>query len=66
MKITVNDAEREVEFAITAGDLLERLGYDKSFVAIAVNGECVSRADQGRFVITANDEIDVVSPQQGG
>lgn len=66
MRIMINGTEREVETSITVQNLLERLDYDRFFVAIAVNGDCVPRVDQERFIIVANDEIDIVSPQQGG
>ena len=49
-------------------DVLEQLGLDTSRrgIAVAINGEIVSRSDWGRHEIRPGDEIEVVGAVQGG
>lgn len=46
--------------------LLDELGVEGSFVAVAVNREVVRRADWPSRPLAEGDEVEVVTPRQGG
>lgn len=63
--ITVNGAYCSTS-AATLADLVATLGHDPNAVATAVNGEFVPRHKRGSTKLTAGDNIEIVSPRQGG
>jgi sulfur carrier protein len=65
MKIRVNGEER-MEEACSIDELVRKLGYESKFVAVAVNFECVRRAEFYEKQIADGDEIEILSPQSGG
>ncbi len=65
MRITVNGEAREVEARHIAG-LLRELDYDGTHVAVAVNFDVVPRAQWADAALKAGDEIEIISPRQGG
>ena len=46
--------------------LLNELGVDSGFVAVAVNREVVRRAEWPNRPLADGDEVEVVTPRQGG
>jgi sulfur carrier protein len=52
----------------TVTDVLERQGIDSSShgIAVAINGEVVSRSEWARHEVRSGDEIEVVGAVQGG
>lgn len=46
--------------------LLDELGVEGGFVAVAVNREVVRRAEWPDRPLTDGDEVEVVTPRQGG
>lgn len=65
MKLTVNDEEHELP-ATTLADLLTLLEYEGEWLATAVNGELVHRADRASHALKDRDRIEILSPMQGG
>lgn len=65
MKISVNGKGMDLE-AGTIEHLLTALGYDRRFVAVAINFTCVARSQFASTEIHEGDEVEVLSPQSGG
>lgn len=65
IRLTVNGESQEVEAASIHG-LLSALGYEGDFIAVAVNHSVIPRARWGEDMLRAGDDIEIVSPRQGG
>jgi sulfur carrier protein len=67
MKIKINDKAYEFEFnQISLIDLLERLNINSKYNVIAINFECISKSKYSEIEIKDGDEIEILSPMQGG
>ncbi|MEM7390894.1 MAG: sulfur carrier protein ThiS [Verrucomicrobiota bacterium] len=66
MKITVNGEVRDIESGRTLKDLLESSGYETAVIAVALNADFVSRGDYAETRLSEGDEVEIVSPRQGG
>jgi sulfur carrier protein len=66
-RIRINGVEEEIA-ATTVSELLVARGVDPTarFVAIAVNGSVVRRAEWPSRILTAGDDIEIVRPFSGG
>ena len=65
MVVTVNGERHEVEAANVAA-LLEALGYEGGFFAVAVNQEGVRRAKWAETPLAEGDSVEILTPRQGG
>lgn len=65
MVLIVNGERQEVG-ASHIPALLDELGYEGGFVAVAVNREVVRRARWDEVELREGDEVEVVTPRQGG
>ena len=65
MVLTVNGEAREVG-ADRIEALLDELGYEGVHLAVAVNRELVRRAAWSDVTLRDGDQIEVVTPRQGG
>jgi sulfur carrier protein len=67
MRLRINGAEAEVAVA-TIAELLAEQGIDPTarFLAVAVNGAVVRRADWQMAALAAGDTVEIVRPFQGG
>jgi sulfur carrier protein len=67
MRLRINGAEAEVAVA-TIAELLAEQGIDPKarFLAVAVNGAVVRRAEWPMAALAAGDNIEIVRPFQGG
>lgn len=65
MELIVNGERQEVG-ASRIPALLEELGYEGGFFAVAVNREVVRRARWPEVELRDGDEVEVVTPRQGG
>lgn len=65
MVLIVNGERQEVG-ASRIPALLEELGYEGGFFAVAVNHEVVRRARWPEIELEEGDEVEVVTPRQGG
>ncbi len=65
MVLTVNGERQEVEVGTVAA-LLEALGYEGSFFAVAVNQEVVRRAKWAETSVADGDRVEILTPRQGG
>ena len=67
MRLRINGAEAEVA-VVTIAELLAEQGIDPKarFLAVAVNGAVVRRAEWQMAALSAGDTVEIVRPFQGG
>ncbi|WP_441229055.1 sulfur carrier protein ThiS [Tardiphaga sp. 215_C5_N2_1] len=65
MQVTVNGEHREIE-ASHVGALLQELDYEGTHCAIALNFDVVPRSAWTQTPLKAGDEIEIITPRQGG
>lgn len=65
MVLIVNGERTEVA-ADRIPALLDELGYEGTFFAVAVNQELVRRARWGEHELEEGDQVEIVTPRQGG
>jgi sulfur carrier protein len=65
MVLIVNGERREVGAATIPG-LLDELGYEGGFFAIAINHEVVPRRRWDERDLADGDSVEIVTPRQGG
>ena len=66
IEITVNGKVIEVPKGTTLAELLGSEGYDRSRIAVEVDGDICPRADLGSRVIRGGETVEVVSFVGGG
>ena len=67
MHLRINGKEAELA-ATTIAELLAEQGIDPKarFLAVAVNGAVVRRAEWSEVALSAGDTVEIVRPFQGG
>ena len=65
MRVIVNGEHREVN-AASVGALLGELDYEGTHFAIAVNYDVVPKSRWAETQLKAGDEIEIITPRQGG
>jgi sulfur carrier protein len=63
--VTVNGERREIA-AQTVDALLSELAYEGTHVAIAVNFEVLPKSRWADTILKSGDEIEIITPRQGG
>ena len=65
MRVTVNGETREVA-AMSIDALLRELDYEGTHFAIAVNYDVLPKSRWAQTQLKAGDEIEIITPRQGG
>jgi sulfur carrier protein len=65
MRVTVNGEEREITSA-RVDALLTELDYEGPHFAIALNYDVVPKSRWAETALKAGDEIEIITPRQGG
>ena len=65
MRVTVNGEDREIT-ANSVAALLGELDYEGTHFAIALNYDVVPRSRWAETALHAGDEIEIITPRQGG
>lgn len=65
MRVTVNGEEREISSA-SVDALLSELDYEGTHFAIALNYDVVPKSRWAETQIKSGDEIEIITPRQGG
>ncbi|MCT2582638.1 sulfur carrier protein ThiS [Actinophytocola gossypii] len=66
MHVSVNGETRELADGATVADLLAALGMPAAGIAVAVDGEVVTRAWHARTVLPDGARVEVLTAVQGG
>ena len=65
MRVTVDGEAREISASDVAA-LLGELDYEGTHFAIALNYDVVPKSRWAESVLKAGDEIEIITPRQGG
>ena len=65
MRVIVNGESREIA-AQSVGALLSELDYEGTHFAIALNYDVVPKSRWAETQLKAGDEIEIITPRQGG
>jgi sulfur carrier protein len=65
MRVIINGEEREIA-AMSVAALLGELDYEGTHFAIAVNYDVLPRSRWAEMQLKAGDEIEIITPRQGG
>ena len=65
MRVTVNGEEREI-ISSRVDALLAELEYEGSHFAIALNYDVLPKSRWAETALKAGDEIEIITPRQGG
>ena len=65
MRVTVNGEQREVASA-RIDALLSELEYEGTHFAIALNYDVLPKSRWAETAINSGDEIEIITPRQGG
>jgi sulfur carrier protein len=65
MRVTVNGEQREIASS-SVDALLRELDYEGNHFAIAVNYDVVPRTAWAATPLKTGDEIEIITPRQGG
>ena len=65
MRVTVNGEQREIQSG-SVDALLGELEYEGTHFAIAVNFEVLPKSRWGDTALKSGDEIEIITPRQGG
>src|SRR5215831_15122151 len=66
LTLTINGQPRSLDAPLTIADLLGQLGYDRRRVAVEVNREVVPALRHPEHVLTADDQVEIVTLVGGG
>jgi sulfur carrier protein len=66
MKITVNGDEQVLDPGTTVAALVASLGLEPRGIAVAVDGEVVTRRTWGERALVAGEQVEVLQVAQGG
>ena len=65
MRVIVNGERREVT-SVSVGALLSELDFAGTHFAIALNYDVVPKSRWAETPLSAGDEIEIITPRQGG
>ena len=65
MRVTVNGEAREIS-SVSVDALLGELEYEGTHFAIALNYDVVPKGRWAETPLKAGDEIEIITPRQGG
>lgn len=66
ISIILNGKKMELPEEQPLAEAIKVLGYDQGPFAVAVNESFVARSDHGSTMVRQGDQIEIVSPIQGG
>ena len=66
IEVFVNGETRSIDMRTVLTDALQQWGYACEKIAVAINGEFVSRSNYANTALNANDALEIVAPVQGG
>ena len=66
MEVRINGKPKEVPEGLSITALLQELGLDTRYAAVALNGEVIRRADHPAVMVKEGDRIEIVHAVAGG
>ena len=65
MRVTVNGEQREIS-SVSVDALLGELEYEGTHFAIALNFDVLPKSRWAETALKSGDEIEIITPRQGG
>jgi sulfur carrier protein len=65
MRVIVNGEQREIS-SVSVGALLSELEYEGTHFAIALNFDVLPKSRWAETSLKTGDEIEIITPRQGG
>jgi len=65
MRVTVNGEQKEIS-SMRVDALLSELEYEGTHFAVALNFDVVPKSRWAETALQAGDEIEIITPRQGG
>ncbi len=65
MRVIINGEERQIA-AMSVAALLSELDFEGTHFAVAINYDVLPRSKWAETQIKAGDEIEIITPRQGG
>jgi len=66
MQLLINGEPYAVEQPLSLHQLMQKLGYEPKSIAVALNGRFIPRHQYISCILEDAQEVEVVSPMQGG
>jgi len=66
IQVSINNEPKELEAGSTITQMLQALGYDNQWLGVAINTNFIGKAAHDQTIIKEGDQIDILSPIQGG
>lgn len=66
IEITLNGEKKQLAKNQSIQDLLEDIGFKTNYIAIGVNKSIIDCSEYNTTKIQHGDEIDILTPMQGG
>ncbi len=66
MQVRINGKLQEVREGLSIAGLLQELGLEARYAAVALNGEVVRRADHAAVIVKEGDRLEIVHAVTGG
>ena len=64
--VTINGEEKDGYDERSVAEMLERAGFDRSRIALEINGTIISKKEYNETLLRSGDSIEVVSFVGGG
>ena len=66
MQVRINGKPQEVREGLSIAALLQELGVEARYAAVALNGEVVRRAEHPAVLVKEGDRIEIIHAVTGG
>ena len=66
MNVIVNGQSQNFPADMSVTNLLNALGYEHAYVAVAINRLCIRRTEFSVTEVHDGDEVEVLAPMSGG
>jgi sulfur carrier protein len=66
MQVRINGKMQEVKDGLSIAGLLQELGLEARYAAVALNGEVIRRAEHPAVIVKEGDRIEIVHAVTGG
>lgn len=66
LQLLINGKPVSLQEPISLHHLLEKLGYERNAIAVALNGSFIPRHQYTTYMVQNAQALEIVSPMQGG
>ena len=66
IQVTINGEPKQLQKNTTISEMLTQLDYQNEWLGVAINTTFISKTEHAQTIIKEGDNIDILSPIQGG